>query len=292
MVVINIATNILAATQFFTAGETSYIFNFDYLRKTYVKARYVNSQKADDIDAGQQLEYGTDYTINDKTISLTTAGDSSKQLYVYRETPTDLITVFEDSSIIRARDFNTNNEQVAAILEELSDYLILHKISDETLAFVQNAVEQITNDLATVQQLLAQVQEIAEIALGYRDDVEDLKDETQELLNQTQGFTQNASDYAQQAQTAATINSAPAFNADTTYSFPDVVAYIDGYVYRCIGEDIKGEIPPNSQNWVRIQTTYQDFFVVDMEGNLTPNVNPTYSEFFMLDDVGNITTKG
>lgn len=222
--------------------------------------------------------------INDKTITLTTAGDSSKQLYVYRETPTDLIVVFEDSSIIRARDFNTNNEQVAAILEELSDYLILHKISDETLAFVQNSVEQITNDLTTVQQLLAQVQEIAEIALGYRNDIEDLKDETQELLNQTQSFTQNASDYAQQAQIAATINSAPAFSADTIYSFPDVVAYIDGYVYRCIGENIKGEIPPDSINWVRIQTTYQDFFEIDIEGNYMPTVNPTYSEFFMLDD--------
>ena len=285
------ATNILVATEFFEGGKLSYQFQFDYLKKTYVKARYVVSQKADDIDNGTQLEYGTDYTIDDKTITLATEGDTSKQLYVYRETPTDLIVVFEDSSIVRARDFNVNNEQVSHILEELSDYLILHKISDETLAFVQNAVEQIAEDLETVNILLEKVNDGVNTALGYIQEVKSMRDEVHAFTESAQESALNANQSAQEAQEAATINSAPAFDIDTVYTFPDVVAYIDGYVYRCIGEDIKGEIPPDSQNWVRIQTTFNDFFEIDMEGNLTPSLNPSYSNVFILDVNGDIMPK-
>lgn len=253
------------------------------MKKTYVKARYVASQKADDIDAGQQLEYGTDYMIDDKTLTLTTVGDSSKQLYVYRETPTDLVVVFEDSSIIRAKDFNTNNEQVAAILEELSDYLILHKISDEKLAFVQNSVEQITEDLTEVQHLLSQVISVAQQALEYLNEINDIKEYVADLSNTAQQSAEMSNEYMQQSQTNAEINTAKGYNANETYSFPDVVAYTDGYVYRCIGQNIIGEKPPDSNNWVRIQTTYDDFFEIDMEGNLTPTLNPIYSEMFVLD---------
>lgn len=285
------ATNILVATEFFEGGKLSYQFQFDYLKKTYVKARYVVSQKADDIDSGTQLEYGTDYTIDDKTITLVTEGDTSKQLYVYRETPTDLIVVFEDSSIVRARDFNVNNEQVSHILEELSDYLILHKISDETLAFVQNAVEQIAEDLETVNILLEKVNDGVNTALGYIQEVKSMRDEVHAFTESAQESALNANQSAQEAQEAATINSAPAFDIDTVYTFPDVVAYIDGYVYRCIGEDVKGEIPPDSQNWVRIQTTFNDFFEIDMEGNLTPSLNPSYSNVFILDVNGDIMPK-
>ena len=285
------ATNILVATEFFEGGKLSYQFQFDYLKKTYVKARYVVSQKADDIDNGTQLEYGTDYTIDDKTITLVTEGDTSKQLYVYRETPTDLIVVFEDSSIVRARDFNVNNEQVSHILEELSDYLILHKISDETLAFVQNAVEQIAEDLETVNILLEKVNDGVNTALGYIQEVKSMRDEVHAFTDSAQESALNANQSAQEAQEAATINSAPAFDIDTVYTFPDVVAYIDGYVYRCIGEDIKGEFPPDSQNWVRIQTTFNDFFEIDMEGNLTPSLNPSYSNVFILDVNGDIMPK-
>lgn len=277
------ATNILVATEFFEGGKLSYQFQFDYLKKTYVKARYVVSQKADDIDNGTQLEYGTDYTIDDKTITLVTEGDTSKQLYVYRETPTDLIVVFEDSSIVRARDFNVNNEQVSHILEELSDYLILHKISDETLAFVQNSVEQITNDLAEVQRLLQQVTDTANQALEYLNQVESYMNTTEQFMNNAQTSADMSNEYMQQSQINAEINTAQGYSPVETYNFPDVVAYTDGYVYRCIGENVIGENPADSENWVRIQTTYNDFFEVDMEGNLTPSLNPTYSEMFVLD---------
>lgn len=36
-----------------------------------------------------------------------------------------------------------------------------------------------------------------------------------------------------------------AYNPATTYNFPDLVAYTDGYVYMCLGTGVVGEAPPD-----------------------------------------------
>lgn len=130
-----------------------------------------------------------------------------------------MIVVFEDSSIVRARDFNVNNEQVSHILEELSDYLILHKISDETLAFVQNSVEQITNDLAEVQRLLQQVTDTANQALAYLNQVENYMNTTEQFMNNAQTSADMSNEYMQQSQINAEINTAQGYSPVETYNF-------------------------------------------------------------------------
>lgn len=85
--------------------------------------------------------------------------------------------------------------------------------------------------------------------------------------------------------------SAPAYSSTTTYSYPTVVAYTDGYSYRCIGNNIVGIDPPGSTQWVRVAMIANDFFDVDEDGDLVPSLSPTYSADFELDGEGDIMPK-
>lgn len=87
---------------------------------------------------------------------------------------------------------------------------------------------------------------------------------------------------------AAASASASAWNASTIYNYPTVVAYTDGMSYRCIGENVVGDKPSESTNWVPLTLDREDFFEVDASGNLMPSENPTYSTMWALDDEGNI----
>jgi len=107
----------------------------------------------------------------------------------------------------------------------------------------------------------------------------------------------SAAQYARQAaQDAAGIHASaiPAWDADTVYSYPDVVAYTDGGTYRCIGEDVEaGTLPTDRDNWVLIAAVNgDDFFEIDLWGGLQPREYPSYSSSWELDDDDNITTKG
>lgn len=84
----------------------------------------------------------------------------------------------------------------------------------------------------------------------------------------------------------------PKYDSSTSYSYPQTVAYTDGYTYRCIGENIKGENPDTSSNWVCLTNKVDDFFELDDDGNIIPNQTPTWSHFWELDGNGNIIPKG
>lgn len=75
------------------------------------------------------------------------------------------------------------------------------------------------------------------------------------------------------------------------YSYPDVVAYIDGNTYRCIGMSIVGENPISSPNWVKITLDGENYFEIDERGCLMPCISPTYSSRWELDGYGNIMPK-
>ena len=94
----------LKCTVFYDTGLTEYEFNFDYLRKKFVCVKYVASMEGDDIDEGQQLVYGNDYTVVDKRVVLRQANTDKKLICIYRQTPTANIVDFEDNSIIKAKD--------------------------------------------------------------------------------------------------------------------------------------------------------------------------------------------
>ena len=82
----------------------------------------------------------------------------------------------------------------------------------------------------------------------------------------------------------------PAWNADNVYSYPDVVAYTDGQTYRCIGENVPaGTAPRHSTAWVPLTVRGgDDFFEIDMGGNIQSREYPTVSATFELDSDGNI----
>ncbi|MBP2635061.1 MAG: hypothetical protein H6Q72_968 [Firmicutes bacterium] len=101
---------------------------------------------------------------------------------------------------------------------------------------------------------------------------------------------QSATEAAQSAALALGAE-AEAWSATTTYNYPDVVAYTDGYAYRCIGTAVLGDIPPDSANWVRAAWVANDFFDIDEDGDLMPALSPTYSADFELDEDGDIMPK-
>lgn len=188
---------------------------------------------------------------------------------------------FNDSSILKAEDLNVQNVQQSYILIELSDYLILHKISTATIKFIQEAI-----NITTLNK-----QEVQEAALKAAQEAESSKnsaDSSALYAQQAQQSSTQASDYAQQAQQSSLAVVPEAYKPDKTYSFPDLVAYIDGQTYRCVGENIIGENPDTSNNWVRIAGIMDDFWDIDLKGNLMPALNPTYSPTFTLDNNGNI----
>jgi len=101
----------------------------------------------------------------------------------------------------------------------------------------------------------------------------------------------NAVEAAEEAAISAAnafASTAPAWSAESYYNYPDVVAYIDGNSYRCIGTNVIGETPDSSFNWVRITLNTSDFFDIDVDGSLMPALSPSYSSSFALDTNGDI----
>lgn len=88
---------------------------------------------------------------------------------------------------------------------------------------------------------------------------------------------------------------APAWDSETIYSYPDVVAFNNGHTYRCIGINISGaDHAPNingvdnEAEWTRITVALDGYFEIDDNGDLMPMIAPITSEFFMLDENGDI----
>lgn len=275
------ATRELKATVFYNAGELTYNFPFDYLKKDTIKVAYVDDMEADTIDSADLLTYNTDYTIIDKTLTLKQSNTDKALIYIFRDTPTEPIVTFKDSSILKAYDMNIQHIQQSYILVELSDYLILHKISTATIEFIKEAIDITTLNKQEAQEAALKAAQEAEKSIS------NAAIASEAALN-AQNNAEQASDYAHQAEQSSQVTSPEAYSSDKTYSFPDVVAYTDGETYRCIGENITGETPDTSPNWVRIAGIKNDFWDIDIDGGLMPAINPMYSEDFVLDSNGDI----
>lgn len=275
------ATRELKATVFYNSGELTYNFPFDYLKKDTIKVAYVDDMEADTIDSADLLMYNTDYTITDKTLTLKQSNTNKALIYIFRDTPTEPIVTFKDSSILKAYDMNIQHIQQSYILVELSDYLILHKIATATIEFIKEAI-----NITTLNK-----QEAQEAALKAAQEAENSRLSASEALlaaSNAQNSAEQASDYAHQSEQSAQAISPEAYDSDKVYNYPDVVAYIDGETYRCVGQNVQGENPDISPNWVRIAGIKNDFWDIDIDGGLMPAINPTYSEDFVLDSNGDI----
>ena len=160
------ATRELEATVFYKAGELTYNFPFDYIKKRFVYIKYIDNLEADTLDAANNLEYGVDYTISDKVVTLKEAGDASKYIYIYRSTPTDPLVDFSDSSFLTEENLDLSNLQQLHLNEEMSDYLILHKVPSGTLTEIRNAVESTATSATNAEQSAENALEAAEEAIS------------------------------------------------------------------------------------------------------------------------------
>lgn len=121
------ATRELTATVFYEARELTYNFPFDYLKKAFVKAKYIeNIYNISEIDIAEELTYGIDYNIEEKQLILKDTTGAKKYIMIYRETSTTPIVDFYDNSILTASNLNVSDLQKYMIIDELADYLIIH----------------------------------------------------------------------------------------------------------------------------------------------------------------------
>lgn len=160
------ATRELKATVFYEAGELTYNFPFDYIKKRFVSIKYIDNFEADTLDAAENLEYGVDYTINDKVVTLKEAGDTSKYIYIYRSTPTEPLVDFSDSSFLTEENLDLSSLQQLHLNEEMSDYLILHKVPSGTLTEIRDAVESANNAADNAQQSAEDALNASEVAIS------------------------------------------------------------------------------------------------------------------------------
>ena len=93
--------------------QTIYSFPFDYLKKAFVKIQLVNG------DSRTPLTQGTDYTVTDKTVTL--KNPTTEIINIYRETSTDPIVSWSDSSVLRAADMTLQEVQMLHLAEETDD---------------------------------------------------------------------------------------------------------------------------------------------------------------------------
>ena len=78
------------------------------------------------------------------------------------------------------------------------------------------------------------------------------------------------------------------WNASTTYNYPDVVAYVDGYTYRCVGQNVVGDVPGISMNWVCLSRVTSAAWEYDTNGGLMPVINPVGDSDWELDANGGL----
>lgn len=95
--------------------QIKYSFPFDYLRKAFVKVQNI---AGDDI---KELTLGTDYSIDDKQVTLVTPIASGNHLKIYRSTTTEPLVEWQDASVLRSADLSLQEVQLLHLSEETLD---------------------------------------------------------------------------------------------------------------------------------------------------------------------------
>lgn len=96
-------------------SQTKYSFPFDYLRKAFVKVHDISG------DNIKNLVLGTDYSIDDKQVSLAKPIPSGDHLKIYRQTTTEPLVEWQDASVLRSADLSLQEVQLLHLSEETLD---------------------------------------------------------------------------------------------------------------------------------------------------------------------------
>ena len=116
------SVNLKASVSFVGDGSTNrFYFGFDYINKQFVKVQ-VGAE-------GSPLTYLTDYTVDDRSVTLTDTPAVGVAIRVYRETPSDRIVEWADGAFIKASQMTLESLQQLHLIEEAQDYPILNSLS-------------------------------------------------------------------------------------------------------------------------------------------------------------------
>ena len=116
------SVNLKASVSFVGDGSTNkFYFGFDYINKQFVKVQ-VGAE-------GSPLTYLTDYTVDDRSVTLTDTPGVGVAIRVYRETPSDRIVEWADGAFIKASQMTLESLQQLHLIEEAHDYPILNSLS-------------------------------------------------------------------------------------------------------------------------------------------------------------------
>lgn len=201
----------------------------------------------------------------------------TQKIIIYRETPEsqeeDLGDRYPLTTIEKMVDKNT------MLIQEMSE-----KVDRSVKAPIGQDTEVDTDEL---EQTLAETLTAKDKADASATAAADSAVSAATSATQSANSADQSGKYAAQAEAVVTA-AANAYDNTMTYSYPTVVAYTDGYAYRCIGENVIGEQPDTSTNWVRIDGLTEDFWEPDADGGIMPTLNPSYSPQFQLDTNGDI----
>lgn len=213
--------------------------------------------------------------------------------------------------LYRLKEVYDNINSILQVAESTAKYLAeIQQARDTAVDMAQSAAETYSGLLADKENIVSSLEQTANkaeysvqtnaescinqlalLSAQYEDTLRRISDMySLEIKKDAEIASDSAHAAAVSASTAAGYSS-PAYDSNNTYNFPDVVACLDGYAYRCIGYNVKGDEPSTSSNWVRLMQVYDDFWVVNSEGRMMTAVNPTYSPNWERDNQGRFMTK-
>jgi hypothetical protein len=133
----------------------------------------------------------------------------------------------------------------------------------------------------------------AVLAANYADDAKESAEDAKDSADTASNQANNTASLVRRAENAVAgiwAMQAPAWDSTKVYSYPDVVSYVDGNTYRCVAMNVPaGTHPDKSPDWVRLSVLgADDYFDVDVHGDLMPGLNPTFAYDWQLDANGDI----
>lgn len=257
-------------------SKVAYDFMFGYLKKSFVKVK-VN---------GTDIVYGVDYMVVDSHIELLKTLALDDTIRIYRETPTDRIVEWNNSSILTSTDMTISEIQTLHRLEEIQDgiqidYLYaVNDIFDAGMRRIINVLDPEEDSDAANKAYVDTIHERLNVV------IENAADSFNAVLEQTKDYQEQAEDAVSRV---ATLSSAVAeiFDSTKTYNPPDIVVLENGVAYRCVGTST-GENPVESSNWTPVSVCTYETFEKDSEGDIMPKAHPQSSTMWTLDDDENI----
>ena len=136
----------------------------------------------------------------------------------------------------------------------------------------QSSPEELTEQIMESRKRYSEIVSAHKETVLARDISVSARSETESMLKEAVAAKETAQEAAQDAlavkEAVLSASSVLPWEETKSYGYPDMACCPDGNTYRCIGENVTGEYPPESDMWVRI-TVIQAAGNYDMESGGT-----------------------